>query len=145
LIGQEVNAKQVRQCTLLGGDLEPVRNGFSTTELDCSSRAERTINEEEKVALTTPFTRCLSNRSIIAIALDLFLVLISLGFDLDLATALPEFVFPLAAPPTGATAIRAFDLFLVFIDFGFDLYLAWPVPVLVLPLATLASASPVIR
>jgi hypothetical protein len=85
------------------------------------------------------------DRSIIAIALDLFFVLISLGFDLDLATTLPEFVFPLAATPTGATAIWAFDLFLVFIVFGFDFYFAWPVPVLVLPLATLVSASPVIR
>src|SRR3990167_5319133 len=93
-----------------------------------------------------PSGRRPNNRSIIVIviALDLLLELVVLGFDLDLAAAVPELVLPLAATPAGAVAVRAFDLFLVLVVFGLDLDPARAVPVLILPLAVLMPTAPVI-
>jgi hypothetical protein len=67
----------------------------------------------------------------LAVALDLFLVLIALRFDLHLAWTVPEFLLPLAVP-TSPDAILALDLPLELVALRLDLHSArlnsrqWP-------------------
>ena len=73
--------------------------------------------------------------SMIAVARDLFLVLVALRLDLHLAWAVPECLLPLAVP-TSPDAILARDLPLELPALRLDLHLAWAVPELVLLLVT---------
>jgi hypothetical protein len=77
----------------------------------------------------------------IAVALDLFLVLVARRLDFHLAWTVPEFLLPLAVP-TSPDAILALDLPLELPALGFALHLARTVPELVLPLATPPSFLP---
>jgi len=77
----------------------------------------------------------------IAVARDLFLVLVALRLDFHLAWTVPEFLLPLAVP-TSPDAILALDLPLELPALGFALHLARTVPEFVLPFAAPPSALP---
>jgi hypothetical protein len=82
-------------------------------------------------------TRCsrLPGWSMIAVALDFFLVRVARRLDFLLAWTIPEFLLPLAVP-TSPDAILALDFPLELPALGFALHLARTVPELVLPLVT---------